>query len=62
MAYATLHNRLRGPIQKTLMKELGITNVNAVPALEKVVINVGINKSKMDVKKCALTLATVSKK
>lgn len=50
MAYSTLHERLRGPIAKHLSKELGITNPHALPRLEKVVVNAGINKSKMDSK------------
>jgi large subunit ribosomal protein L5 len=50
MAYESLHKRLRGPIAANLQKELGIKNPNALPRLEKVVVNVGINKSKMDSK------------
>lgn len=50
MAYETLHDRLRGPIATTLKKELDIQNVHALPQIDKVVINVGINKSKMDSK------------
>ncbi len=48
MAYYTLHDRLRGPIATTLKKELGITNVHALPRLKKVIVNVGINRSKME--------------
>jgi len=48
MAYETLHKRLRGSIVKSLEKELNIKNLHALPRLEKVVVNVGINKSKMD--------------
>lgn len=48
MAYATLHSRLHGDIAKKLAKDLNIKNVHAVPRLEKVVVSVGINKSKMD--------------
>lgn len=48
MAYDTLHNRLRGPIRKTLQDELKIKNVHALPRLEKVVVNVGINRTKME--------------
>jgi large subunit ribosomal protein L5 len=48
MAYASLHDRLRGPVAATLKKELKITNTHALPHLEKVVVNVGINRSKMD--------------
>ena len=47
MAYDTLHDRLRGPITKALTEELK-ENVHALPRLEKVVVNVGINRSKME--------------
>lgn len=50
MAYQTLHERLRGPIAQNLSKELGIKNVHALPRIEKVTVNVGINKGKMDSK------------
>lgn len=50
MAYKTLHDRLRGPIQKALQEKLGISNPHAVPRIEKIIVNVGINKSKMDSK------------
>ncbi|UPA22792.1 50S ribosomal protein L5 [Candidatus Peribacteria bacterium] len=48
MAYATLHDRLRGPIADALKKELGITNVHALPKIKQVVVNVGINRTKME--------------
>jgi len=50
MAYATLHDRLRGPIAAGVSKRLGIKNKHALPQVEKVTVNVGINKSKMDSK------------
>lgn len=50
MAYASLHDRLRGPIAKALKEDLKRENVNALPRLEKIVVNVGINRSKMDSK------------
>jgi len=50
MAYDTLHKRLRGPIHTALKDELKIKNPNALPRLEKVVVSVGINKTKMDSK------------
>ena len=50
MSYDTLHDRLRGPIAKALKEELKITNVHALPRLQKIVVNVGINKTKMDSK------------
>lgn len=46
--YDTLHERLRGPIAASLKKELGIENVHALPRLKQVVVNVGINRSKME--------------
>jgi len=57
MAYATLHDRLRGPIAKVLSKELGEKNPNALPRIEKVVVNVGINKSKTDSKEMQAYIA-----
>ena len=48
MAYDSLHDRLRGPIAKALKEELGITNLHALPRLKQVVVNVGINRSKME--------------
>lgn len=48
MAYQSLHDRLRGPVSKALMGELGITNVHALPAITKVTVNVGINRSRME--------------
>lgn len=50
MAYATLHQRLRGPIADALKKKLKIDNLHALPRIDKVTVNVGINKSKMDSK------------
>jgi len=48
MTYDTLHQRLRGPIAKALKGELQVKNTLALPRLEKVVVNVGINHSKME--------------
>lgn len=48
--YATLHDRLRGPIREALKEQLKISNIHALPKIEKVIVNVGINKSKMDSK------------
>lgn len=48
MAYASLHDRLRGPIAQALKEELKVSNVHALPRLQKVVVNVGINRSKME--------------
>lgn len=48
--YATLHDRLRGDIAASLKKKLGVTNTLALPRLQKVIVNVGINKTKMDSK------------
>ena len=48
MAYKTLHDRLRGDIATQLKKELGIDNVHALPKLQKVIVNVGINRTLME--------------
>ncbi|MFA6523052.1 MAG: 50S ribosomal protein L5 [Candidatus Peribacteraceae bacterium] len=48
MSYVSLHDRLRGPIATALKKELGVDNVFALPRLKKVVVNVGINRTKME--------------
>ncbi len=50
MKYVSLHQRLRGPIAETLKKELKEANIHALPRVEKVIVNVGINKTKMDSK------------
>lgn len=48
MTYSTLHDRLRGPVRKELQSELGIKNLHALPRIEKVVVNVGINRTHME--------------
>lgn len=48
MAYESLHDRLRGSIRKTLIQELKIDNIHALPRLSKVIVNVGINRTKME--------------
>ena len=48
MSYDTLHNRLRGPIRKHLSEELKVKNIHALPRLQKVIVNVGINRTKME--------------
>lgn len=64
MAYVSLHERLHGDVAKKVAKDLGIKNVHAVPRLDKVVVSVGINKSKMDSKEMhqyiAETLALIT--
>ncbi|TSC58716.1 MAG: large subunit ribosomal protein L5 [Candidatus Peregrinibacteria bacterium Greene0416_19] len=50
MSYASLHDRLRTDVVKVLKKELGVDNVHALPHIQKMVVNVGINKTKMDSK------------
>jgi large subunit ribosomal protein L5 len=60
--YDTLHDRLRGPIAKALQQELGIKNIHALPRLQKVIVNVGINKTKMDSKEMHEFIADVLKR
>lgn len=62
MAYASLHDRLRGEVATKLKKDLGITNMHALPRLKKIVVNVGINKTKMDSKELHEYIAETLKK
>src|SRR3989338_5124141 len=48
MAYLSLHDRLRGPIAEALKRELKIKNIHALPRIEKVVVNVVINRGKTE--------------
>ena len=50
MAYQSLHDRLKDPVVKGLQEDLKIKNKLALPRIEKVTVNVGINKSKIDSK------------
>ncbi|OGJ58254.1 50S ribosomal protein L5 [Candidatus Peribacteria bacterium RIFCSPLOWO2_12_FULL_55_15] len=59
MAYVSLHDRLRGPIGSALQKELGIENVHELPQLEKVIVNVGINRSTMEGKEIVDHIASI---
>ncbi len=64
MTYVSLHDRLRGPVRKALHEELKVKNMHALPRIEKVVVNVGINRSKMEGKEMqeyiVQTLATIT--
>ncbi len=44
-----------------LVKELGLKNVNAVPSIEKIVINIGLGKSKDDKKMFEVATNTIQK-
>lgn len=44
-----------------LQKELGLTNVNQVPKLEKIVVNVGLGKAKDDKKYIEIATNTIRK-
>ena len=48
MKYESLHDRLRGSIATHLKKELNVKNTLALPRLEKIIVNVGINRTKME--------------
>ncbi len=50
MKFVSLQDRLKGPIADSLKKRLKQENTLALPRIEKVTVNVGINKSKMDSK------------
>ena len=50
MKFVPLQQRLKGDIAKALMQELKIENVNALPRLSKVIINVGLSQKKYSAK------------
>lgn len=51
----------RKEIRKNLQKELGLKNINQVPKLEKIVINVGVGRAKDDKKHLEITSNTLAK-
>lgn len=62
MTYLSLHQRLRGPIAASLKQELKVDNIHAIPHIEKVVVNVGINREKMESKEMHEYVAECLKK
>lgn len=62
MAYKSLHERLKKDIADQLKKDLAVDNVHALPRLQKIVVNVGINKTKMDSKELHEYIAESLKK
>ena len=48
MKFTSLQDRLAGPIAAALKDKLHMKNIHALPRIEKVTVNVGINKTKMD--------------
>lgn len=60
--YESLHDRLRGSILKELQEELKVKNKHALPRLQKIILNVGLNKTKMDSKELHEYIADCLKK
>ena len=50
MKFISLQDRYAGPIATSLKEKLGLKNTYALPRVQKVTVNVGINKTKMDSK------------
>ena len=50
-AKARLHEQYESGLRSSLMEEFGLTNVNAAPKLEKIVLNMGIGEAVSDSKK-----------
>lgn len=46
MTYIPLQKRLKTDIADALKKELGVTNIHALPKIKKVIINVGLSTKK----------------
>ena len=55
-----LYDQYKTAIMPELQKELGIANVNAIPRLEKIVINMGVGEAVNDRKKAELAAADLS--
>jgi len=45
---ARLRERYRAEVAPALMRELGYSNLMAVPRLEKIVLNMGVGEAKQD--------------
>jgi large subunit ribosomal protein L5 len=60
-AVARLKHEYQNKYIAELQKELGLTNVMQVPRLEKIVINVGLGKSKEDKKMMEVAANTLTK-
>ncbi len=58
---ARLKNEYNTKYVAELQKELGLTNVNEVPSLEKIVINVGLGRAKDDKKMIEVAANTLRK-
>ncbi len=58
---ARLKQQYSTEISKTLMKELKLKNIHDVPKLEKIVLNVGLGKSKDDKKMFEVATTTIKK-
>jgi len=48
MKFISLHDRLRGPVREKLQEKLKVQNIHALPQITKVIVNVGINREKME--------------
>lgn len=62
MSFTPLQKRLNTDIATALKQELNVKNVNALPRLKKVIVNVGINKTKMDSKELHEYIADMLKR
>ncbi len=61
MTGVRLKTLYRTKLSAELMKELKLANVNQVPQLEKIVVNVGLGKAKDDKKIMAVATNTITK-
>ena len=60
-AIARLKHEYQGKYIAELQKELGLTNIMQVPKLEKIVVNIGLGKSKDDKKMIEVATNTLTK-
>lgn len=58
---STFLKNYRENVVPALMKELGISNVNAVPKITKIVVNIGAGQNARDAQKLAAMISTVAR-
>lgn len=58
---ARLHTQYQDTFAKELQKELNLKNINQVPKLEKIIVNIGLGKAKDDKKILEVATNTLTK-
>lgn len=56
-----LHQRYNTELRNSLKSELGLTNINEVPRLEKIVLNAGVGRAVQDSKHLDIVFGSLEK-